>query len=147
CGIVSPSGCGYGGVEVRKSLGRGAVERQTLGEQTKKKRLEEPRSRRRRRRNTRAPPPHPCRDLSPPRRRPAPEYISVGEPHGETVFGGNPHYLVRECRDANRIATKKRDRRRMPKRIDERVSVPELARMGDRSIRSHGRLGEETIVP
>ena len=47
CGISSPSSCGYSGVELRKSLGRAAVERQTLGEQTKKERAEEPRSGRR----------------------------------------------------------------------------------------------------
>src|SRR5215472_13278302 len=144
CGIASPNSCGYGGVKLRKSLGRAAVERQTLGEQTKKKGLEEPRSGRRGRGHTSAHPPDPCSNLSPSRSGPAHEYIAVSEPHGETVFSGNLHYLVRERRDANRIPGKKRDRRRMPKRIDERVSVPELVGMTDRPARRQGRLGEET---
>src|SRR5215831_18180923 len=147
CGIASPSGCGYGGVELRKSLGRATVERQTLGEQTNKKRLEEPRSGRRCRGNTGTHPPDPCGNFSPSRGGPAREYIAVSEPHGEAVFGGNLYYLVRERRDANRIPGKKRDRRRMPKRIDERVRVLELAGMADRPIRRQGRLGGETIVP
>src|SRR5215472_624776 len=146
-GIASLSSCGYSRVELRKSLGRSAVERQTLGEQTKKKGLEEPRSGCSCRGYTSAHPPDPCSNLSPSRSGPAYENIAVSEPHGETVFNGNLHYLVRERRDANRIPGKKRDRRRMPKRIDERMSVPELAGMADRPVRRQGRLGEETIVP
>ena|SRR5580704_3093821 len=39
---------------------------------------------------TGAHPPDPCGNFSPSRGGPAPEYIAVSEPHGETVFGGNP---------------------------------------------------------
>ena len=62
------------------------------------------------------------------------------------MFGRNRHYLVRERCDTNRIPGKKRDRRRMPKRIDERMRVPELAGMADRPIRRKGCLVEEAIM-
>ena len=135
CDIAGSSSRNRGLVQPRQSLGCPADKRQTFGKQTEKKRFEELRPGHRSRDNSGAHARDPGGNLAPMRGGPTRKYIAVGEPHGETVFGGNRYHFARERRNASRIPRKKSNCRRMPKRIDERVSVLEFAGMADRPIR------------